>query len=196
ARQQALGRVILKDPAVAGLSSFIGVAGTNVTLNSGRLLITLKPLSERVGVTDVIERLRTALTEVAGITLYLQPVQDLTVEDRVSRTQFQYGLEDADEKELRTWAPRLLARLREQPQRGRRAELHRGRLGAGAAGHRGQRAGARGPARHRPPGTVPRRDDLVQPGARRLPGRRRRRHQRRRARDQPAAVDPDGLPRR
>jgi len=115
ARQQALGRVILKDPAVAGLSSFIGVDGTNVTLNSGRLLITLKPLNERVGVTDVIDRLRTALADVAGITLYLQPVQDLTVEDRVSRTQFQYGLEDADEKELRIWAPRLLARLREQP---------------------------------------------------------------------------------
>src|SRR2546425_3506571 len=114
-RQQALARVILKDPAVVGLSSFIGVDGTNVTLNSGRLLITLKPLSERVGVTDVIDRLRTALADVAGITLYLQPVQDLTVEDRVSRTQFQYGLEDADEKELRTWAPRLLARLREQP---------------------------------------------------------------------------------
>ena len=115
ARQQALARVILEDPAVAGLSSFIGVDGTNVTLNSGRLLITLKPLNERIGVTDVIDRLRTALADVAGITLYLQPVQDLTVEDRVSRTQFQYGLEDADEKELRTWAPRLLARLREQP---------------------------------------------------------------------------------
>jgi multidrug efflux pump len=113
-RQQALARVILKDPAIAGLSSFIGVDGTNVTLNSGRLLITLKPLAERVGVTEVIDRLRPALSEVAGIALYLQPVQDLTVEDRVSRTQFQYGLEDADEKELRTWAPRLVARLREQ----------------------------------------------------------------------------------
>jgi len=114
-RQQALARVILKDPAVVGLSSFIGVDGTNVTLNSGRLLINLKPLAERVGVTEVIDRLRPALADVAGIALYLQPVQDLTVEDRVSRTQFQYGLEDADEKELRLWAPRLLARLREQP---------------------------------------------------------------------------------
>jgi multidrug efflux pump len=113
-RQQALARVILKDPAVAGLSSFIGIDGTNVTLNSGRLLITLKPLAERTGVTEVIDRLRPALAEVAGIALYLQPVQDLTVEDRVSRTQFQYGLEDADEKELRIWAPRLVARLREQ----------------------------------------------------------------------------------
>ena len=114
-RQQALARMILKDPAVVGLSSFIGVDGTNVTLNSGRLLINLKPLAERVGVTEVIDRLRPALADVAGIALYLQPVQDLTVEDRVSRTQFQYGLEDADEKELRLWAPRLLARLREQP---------------------------------------------------------------------------------
>ena len=114
-RQQALARMILKDPAVVGLSSFIGVDGTNVTLNSGRLLINLKPLAERAGVTEVIDRLRPALADVPGIALYLQPVQDLTVEDRVSRTQFQYGLEDADEKELRLWAPRLLARLREQP---------------------------------------------------------------------------------
>ena len=114
-RQQALGRVILKDPAVAGLSSFIGIDGTNVTLNSGRILINLKALAERDGVTEVIDRLRAALAEVAGIALYLQPVQDLTVEDRVSRTQFQYSLEDADEKELRLWAPRLVARLREQP---------------------------------------------------------------------------------
>jgi multidrug efflux pump len=114
-RQQALARVILKDTAVAGLSSFIGIDGTNVTLNSGRILINLKPLAERDGVTEVIDRLRPALAEVGGIALYLQPVQDLTVEDRVSRTQFQYSLEDADEKELRVWAPRLLARLREQP---------------------------------------------------------------------------------
>ena len=114
-RQQALARMILKDPAVVGLSSFIGVDGTNVTLNSGRLLINLKPLAERAGVTEVIDRLRPALADVPGIALYLQPVQDLTVEDRVSRTQFQYSLEDADEKELRLWAPRLLARLREQP---------------------------------------------------------------------------------
>jgi len=114
-RQQAVARVILKDPAVVGLSSFIGVDGTNVTLNSGRIQINLKPLAERDGVTEVIDRLRSALADVSGIALYLQPVQDLTVEDRVSRTQFQYGLEDADEKELRLWAPRLVARLREQP---------------------------------------------------------------------------------
>ncbi len=114
ARQQALARVILKDPAVAGLSSFIGVDGTNVTLNSGRILINLKPLGERDGVVEIIDRLRPALAQVSGIALYLQPVQDLTVEDRVSRTQFQYSLEDADEKQLRAWAPRLVARLREQ----------------------------------------------------------------------------------
>jgi len=114
-RQQQLAKVILADPAVQNLASFIGIDGTNVTLNSGRILINLKTLAERDGVTEVIDRLRAALAEVAGIALYLQPVQDLTVEDRVSRTQFQYSLEDADEKELRLWAPRLVARLREQP---------------------------------------------------------------------------------
>jgi multidrug efflux pump len=113
-RQQALARAILKDPAVANLSSFIGVDGTNVTVNSGRILITLKPLDERrLGVEAIIDRLRSTLAQVSGITLYLQPVQDLTVEDRVSRTQFQYGLEDADDKELRAWAPRLVERLRQ-----------------------------------------------------------------------------------
>src|SRR2546428_13068258 len=100
-RQQALARVILEDPAVAGLSSFIGVDGTNVTLNSGRILINLKPLAERVGVTEVIDRVRPALAEVAGITLYLQPVPDLTVEDRVSRPQVQDGMEGADQKQPR-----------------------------------------------------------------------------------------------
>jgi multidrug efflux pump len=114
-RQQALGRAILEDRAVASISSFIGVDGTNVTLNSGRILITLKPLAERDGVGVVMDRLRPALAAVTGITLWLQPVQDLTVEDRVSRTQFQYGLEDPDEKTLRTWAPRIVARLRELP---------------------------------------------------------------------------------
>src|SRR5262247_3214469 len=87
-RQQALGHVILQEPAVASLSSFIGVDGTNVTLNSGRMLINLKPLSERrISATDVIRRLQPRLAEVQGITLFMQPVQDLSVEDRVSRTQ-------------------------------------------------------------------------------------------------------------
>ena len=90
-RQQALARVILRDPAVESLSSFIGIDGTNTTLNSGRIQINLKPLSERkANATDIIRRLQPELAKVEGITLYLQPVQDLTVEDRVSRTQYQY----------------------------------------------------------------------------------------------------------
>jgi multidrug efflux pump len=116
-RQQALARTILDDPAVQTLSAFIGVDGTNVTLNSGRILITLKPLDERrVGARDVIERLRPRLAQVPGITLYLQPVQDLTVEDRVSRTQYQYSLETPGLAELNTWAPRLVERLRGRPE--------------------------------------------------------------------------------
>ena len=115
-RQQALGRVILRDPAVASLSSFIGVDGTNVTLNSGRILINLKPLRERrVAAIDVIRRLQPELAKVEGIQLFMQPVQDLTVEDRVSRTQYQYTLEDPDGAELAQWAPRLLARLQALP---------------------------------------------------------------------------------
>jgi multidrug efflux pump len=113
ARQRAVAQAILRDPAVDAISSFIGIDGTNVTLNSGRMLITLKPLEERgAGVLAVIERLRPRLAEVGGITLYLQPVQDLTVEDRVSRTQYQYSLEDPNVTELNTWAPRLVERLR------------------------------------------------------------------------------------
>jgi len=116
-RQQALARAILDDPAVQTLSGFIGVDGTNVTLNSGRILITLKPLDERrVGARDVIERLRPRLAQVPGITLYLQPVQDLTVEDRVSRTQYQYSLETPSLAELNMWAPRLVERLRGRPE--------------------------------------------------------------------------------
>ncbi len=103
-RQQALARVILQDPAVASLSSFIGVDGTNTTLNSGRIQINLKPLGERrVSASDVIRRLQPELGAVDGITLYMQPVQDLTVDDRVSRTQFQYTLEDPDRDELPAW---------------------------------------------------------------------------------------------
>ena len=113
ARQQELAAVILRDPAVESLSSFIGVDGTNVTLNSGRILINLKPLARRkVSATDVIRRLQPELTKVDGIALYMQPVQDLTVEDRVSRTQFQYSLEDPDGAELSAWAPRLVDALR------------------------------------------------------------------------------------
>jgi len=114
ARQQALAALILKDPAVESLSSFIGVDGTNVSVNSGRILINLKPLARRGGVsaTDVIRRLQPALSQVDGIQLFMQPVQDLTVEDRVSRTQYQYSLEDPDGRELNLWAPRLVDALR------------------------------------------------------------------------------------
>src|ERR671936_771385 len=102
-RQQALAQVILKDPAVESLSSFIGVDGTNVTLNSGRILINLKPLAQRwVSASEVIRRLQPELAKVKGITLFMQPVQDLTVEDRVSRTQYQYSLDDPDGAELNT----------------------------------------------------------------------------------------------
>jgi len=116
-RQQALAQVILKDPAVASLSSFIGIDGTNLTLNSGRIQINLKPLDERkISALDVIRRLQPKLANVAGITLYMQPVQDLTVEDRVSRTQFQYTLEDPKTDELSVYAPRMLAKLQSLPE--------------------------------------------------------------------------------
>jgi multidrug efflux pump len=116
-RQQALVRVIRQDPAVESLSSFIGIDGTNTTLNSGRILINLKPLEERkINASDVIRRLQPKLDEVDGITLYMQPVQDLTVEDRVSRTQFQYTLEDPDPSELNRWTARLVAKLRQVPE--------------------------------------------------------------------------------
>jgi multidrug efflux pump len=115
--QQKLTRVILGDPAVQNLSSFIGIDGANTTLNSGRILINLKPLDERnISASDVIRRLQPKLTEVAGITLFMQPVQDLTVEDRVSRTQFQYTLEDPNTGELNTFAPKMLARLKQLPE--------------------------------------------------------------------------------
>jgi multidrug efflux pump len=115
--QQALAKVILKDPAVQSLSSFIGIDGTNTTLNSGRILINLKPLEERkISASDVIRRLQPELAQVAGITLFMQPVQDITVEDRVSRTQFQYTLEDPNADELNAFAPRMLARLQKEPE--------------------------------------------------------------------------------
>jgi len=116
-RQQALADVILKDPAVESLSSFIGVDGVNATLNSGRILINLKPLEERkISASDVIRRLQPDLAKVEGITLNMQPVQDLTVEDRVSRTQYQYTLEDANADELNQWTAKLLEKLRTLPQ--------------------------------------------------------------------------------
>jgi len=115
--QQQLTQVILQDPAVDSLSSFIGVDGTNTTLNSGRILINLKPLAARkINATDVIARLQPKLAQISGITLFMQPVQDLTVEDRVSRTEFQYTLEDPSSDELNVYAPRLLAKLQQLPE--------------------------------------------------------------------------------
>src|SRR5262249_39441756 len=108
-RQQALSDMLLKDPAVESLSSFIGIDGTNTTLNTKRIQINLKPLAERkINASDMIRRLQPELAKVDGISLFLQPVQDLTVEDRVSRTQFQYSLEDVDAKELAYWVPRFM----------------------------------------------------------------------------------------
>ncbi|CDZ93325.1 MdtB/MuxB family multidrug efflux RND transporter permease subunit [Pseudomonas saudiphocaensis] len=116
-RQQSLARVILEDPAVVSLSSYIGVDGDNVTLNSGRLLINLKPHGERdVTASQVIDRLRPELAKLPGIELYMQPVQDLSIEDRVSRTQFQFSLESPDSELLQEWTPRLVEALRERPE--------------------------------------------------------------------------------
>ncbi len=116
-RQRALAERILEDPAVLSLSSFIGVDGANSTLNSGRMLINLKPHGERRdGAPRVIDRLRAAARSVQGITLYLQPVQELTIEDRVSRTQFQFTLTCPDERLLEEWTPRLVSRLQELPE--------------------------------------------------------------------------------
>ncbi len=111
-RQQALAKVILRDPAVESLSSFIGVDGTNATLNNGRFLINLKPLAQRADASAVIRRLRRSSQEITGIALYMQPVQDLSVEDRISRTQFQFTLESADSNELSVWTGKLVQRLK------------------------------------------------------------------------------------
>ena len=116
-RQLALNKAVLSDPAVDSLSSFIGIDGVNTTVNSGRMLINLKSLKERgIGVTDVIRRLQERLAAVEGATLHLQPVQDLAVESRVSRTQYQCTLESPDAAELAEWAPRFVARLQSLPE--------------------------------------------------------------------------------
>jgi multidrug efflux pump len=115
-RQQALADEILKDPDVATLSSFIGVDGTNPTLNTGRFLIELVPHADRdAGADEVIERLRERVARIPGIVLYLQPVQELTIEDRVSRTQYQFSLTSPHHEELVEWTPRFLAHLRASP---------------------------------------------------------------------------------
>jgi multidrug efflux pump len=116
-RQREAARAILKEPDVTSLSSFIGVDGSNQTMNSGRMLITLAPHDRRTRTaTEVIASLRQRLQSVPGITLFLQPVQDLTIEDRVSRTQFQFIMEDPDADRLSEWVPRLVGRLKQAPE--------------------------------------------------------------------------------
>jgi multidrug efflux pump len=115
-RQQALARALLADPEVESLSSFIGVDGANPTLNTGRMLINLKPHAQRGSLARAMARLQARAAEVEGIKLYLQPVQDLTIEDRVSRTQYQFTLEAPSGAELSQWTHRLVARLSELPQ--------------------------------------------------------------------------------
>jgi multidrug efflux pump len=116
-RQQALAAAILEDPDVVSLSSFIGVDGTNPTLNTGRFLINLKPRDQRsTPVSDVIRRLARETQAVAGIALYMQPVQDLTIDATVSRSQYNFVLEDANPDEFAVWVPKLLQALRQIPQ--------------------------------------------------------------------------------
>jgi multidrug efflux pump len=116
-RQQAVAAAVLSDPDVASLSSFIGVDGTNTTLNSGRLLINLRPRAERSATaSDIIRRLQRTVAGIAGIALYMQPVQDLTIDATVSRGQYQFALRDADPENFVAWVPRLVERLRQIPQ--------------------------------------------------------------------------------
>jgi len=116
-KQQELAKLILDDPAVESLSSFIGADGTNTTTNSGRMSINLKPLNQRsLSASDVIRRLKSKLDQVQGIELFMQPVQNITVDDRVSRTQYQYTLEDPDPNELNDWTNRFTARLKQLPE--------------------------------------------------------------------------------
>ncbi len=116
ARQQEVAKIVLADPAVASLSSFIGADGTNTTTNSGRMSINLKPLDQRdLSAADVVRRLKGSLSQVQGIELFMEPVQNITVDDRVSRTQYQYTLEDPDVNELNDWTNRFVAKLKELP---------------------------------------------------------------------------------
>jgi multidrug efflux pump len=116
-KQQELARVVLEDPAVESLSSFIGADGTNTTLNSGRMSINLKPIADRkISAADVIRRLQTNLKDVDGVELYMSPVQNITVDDRVSRTQYQYTLEDPNLNELNEWTGKLVDKMKKLPQ--------------------------------------------------------------------------------
>jgi multidrug efflux pump len=116
-KQQELAKAVLEDPAVESLSSFIGADGTNITVNSGRMSINLKPLDQRkISASDVIRMLKKRLERVQGIQLFMEPVQNITVDDRVSRTQYQYTLEDPDANELNTWTNRFVDRLKQLPE--------------------------------------------------------------------------------
>ena len=116
-KQQEIAKIILADPAVESLSSFIGADGTNTTINSGRISINLKPLDQRnLSASDVIRRLQSKLTDVKDIQLFMQPVQNITIDDRVSRTQYQYTLEDPDQNELNEWAAKFVERLKQLPE--------------------------------------------------------------------------------
>ena len=159
-RQQALARVILRDPAVESLSSFIGVDGTNTTLNSGRIQINLKPLGDAADRAPATSSggLQPALGAVDGITLFMQPVQDLTVDARVSRTQYQYTLEDPDRDELARLAPRFVDALRARPELVRRGKRPAGSGAPDLAGDRPQHGLAARASRRRPsmtPSTTP-----------------------------------------
>ncbi len=116
-KQQELAKAILEDPAVESLSSFIGADGTNTTTNSGRMSINLKPLDQRrISASNLIRRLNSRANQVQGIQLFMEPVQNITVDDRVSRTQYQYALEDPDANELNDWTNRFVARLKQLPE--------------------------------------------------------------------------------
>ena len=119
-KQREMAQIILQDPAVESLSSFIGADGINTTMNSGRISINLKPLDQRVpshiSASDVIRRLQNSMGKVQGMHLYMQPVQDITVDDRVSRTQYQYTLEDPDTDELNEWTDKFTAQLKKLPE--------------------------------------------------------------------------------
>jgi multidrug efflux pump len=117
AKQLEITKVVLADPAVESVSSFIGADGTNTTMNSGRLSINLKPIDQRsISASDLIRRLNTKVSQVQGIQLFMEPVQNITVDDRVSRTQYQYALEDPDANELNDWTNRFIARLKQLPE--------------------------------------------------------------------------------
>jgi multidrug efflux pump len=115
--QNQLAEAVLKDPDVVNLSSYVGVDGTNQTLNTGRMLISLKPFDQRrLSASAIIDRLQREVASVTGITLYMQPVQDLTIDSTINRAPYNFVLEDANPSEFNTWVPKLVARLNQSPQ--------------------------------------------------------------------------------